>query len=142
MPRQTISSGSPWEPIVGFSRAVRVGEHVHVAGTGPVEPDGGCAGDARQQARRCWAIIRAALVEAGAEVDEVVRTRTYVTDPAVFDAVNEVHHAMVGRVRPASTLVVAAGLADPRWLVEIEVDAVIGSAPDAPDAPPTPAEDA
>lgn len=129
MPRHTISSGSPWEPIVGFSRAVRVGEHVHVAGTGPVEPDGGCASDAKHQAQRCWAIIRAALDDAGASLDEVVRTRTYVTDPAVFDAVNGVHHAMVGHARPAATLVVVAGLADPRWVVEIEVDAVIGSAP-------------
>lgn len=135
MPRRTISSGSPWEEIVGFSRAVRVGEHVYVAGTGPVQADGGCASDAHGQAQRCWTIIRAALVEAGADLDEVVRTRTYVTDPAVFDAVNEVHHAMVGRARPASTLVVVAGLADPRWLVEIEVDAIIGSAPAAPAAP-------
>lgn len=131
MPRQTVSSGSPWEPIVGFSRAVRVGEQVHVAGTGPVQPDGGCAEDGRGQARRCWAIIGAALEEAGANLDEVVRTRTYVTDPAVFDAVNEVHREQVGRARPASTLVVVAGLADPRWLVEIEVEAIIGSAPDA-----------
>jgi enamine deaminase RidA (YjgF/YER057c/UK114 family) len=126
MERQRIASGSPWEPVVGFSRAVRVGDTVHVAGTGPVEPDGGCASDAQAQAMRCFHIIEAALGDAGAGLDDVVRTRMYVTDPAVMDAVGAAHQAALGHVRPAATMVVVAGLADERWLVEIEAEAMIG----------------
>jgi enamine deaminase RidA (YjgF/YER057c/UK114 family) len=126
MERRRITSGSPWEPLVGFSRAYRVGQVVHVAGTGPVEPDGGCAAGARDQARRCFAIVAAALRDAGACLDDVVRTRMYVTDPAVMDAVGAAHQEAVGHARPAATMVVVAGLADPRWLVEIEAEAVIG----------------
>lgn len=126
MERRRIASGSPWEPVVGFSRAYRVGDTVHVAGTGPVEPDGSCAADARRQARRCFEIVESALRGAGASLDDVVRTRMYVTDAAVMDVVGEVHHAAVGHVRPAATMVVVAGLADDRWLVEIEAEAVVG----------------
>lgn len=126
MERRRIASGSPWEPVVGFSRAVRVGDVVHVAGTGPVEPGGGCAPDALSQARRCFAIVEVALRDAGVSLDDVVRTRMYVTDAAVMDAVGEAHHAAVGHVRPAATMVVVAGLADPRWVVEVEAEAVVG----------------
>jgi enamine deaminase RidA (YjgF/YER057c/UK114 family) len=126
MERQCIASGSPWEPVIGFSRAYRVGDTVHVAGTGPVEPDGGCAPDAHGQALRCFAIIEAALRDAGASLADVVRTRMYVTDPAVMDAVGAAHRAALGDVRPAATMVAVAGLADGRWLVEIEAEAVIG----------------
>lgn len=126
MERRRIASGSPWEPAVGFSRAYRVGDTVHVAGTGPVEPDGGCAPDAHGQAMRCFAIVEAALRDAGASLDDVVRTRMYVTDPTVMDEVGAAHRAAVGHVRPAATMVVVAGLADERWLVEIEAEAVVG----------------
>ncbi len=126
MERRRIASGSPWEPAVGFSRAYRVGDTVHVAGTGPVESDGGCAPDAHGQAMRCFAIVEAALRDAGASLDDVVRTRMYVTDPAVMDDVGAAHHAAVGHVGPAATMVVVAGLADERWLVEIEAEAVVG----------------
>jgi enamine deaminase RidA (YjgF/YER057c/UK114 family) len=126
MERQCIASGSPWEPVIGFSRAYRVGDTVHVAGTGPVEPDGGCAPDAHGQALRCFAIVEAALRDAGASLADVVRTRMYVTDPAVMDEVGAAHRAALGDVRPAATMVAVAGLADRRWLVEIEAEAVIG----------------
>lgn len=126
MQRQRIGSGSPWEPRVGFSRAVRVGDIVHVAGTGPVEPDGSCAIDAHGQARRCFEIIEEALRGAGATLDDVVRTRMYVTDPGVMDEVGAAHLAAVGDARPAATMVVVAALADTRWVVEIEAEAVIG----------------
>jgi enamine deaminase RidA (YjgF/YER057c/UK114 family) len=124
MDRHHVSSGSPWEPLIGFSRAVRVGNSVHVSGTGPVEADGSCAHGARAQAERCFAIIAAALHDAGASLDDVVRTRMYLTSPEVVDEVAAAHAAAVGHVRPAATMVVVAALADARWLVEIEADAV------------------
>jgi enamine deaminase RidA (YjgF/YER057c/UK114 family) len=126
MERTTVGSGSPWEPTYGFSRALRVGDVVHVAGTGPVEPDGSCADDPRAQAVRCFEIIEAALAEAGASLGDVVRTRMYVTTPAVMDEVGAAHLAAVGHVAPAATMVVVAGLADDRWVVEIEAEAVVG----------------
>ena len=125
MLRQNVSSGSPWEPVLGFSRAVRVGDRVLVAGTAPVWPDGSCDADPGVQARRCLEIVAAALGEAGASMADVVRTRIYVTDPAVADAVGRAHAAVLGDVRPASTMVVVAALLDPRWVVEIEAEAVL-----------------
>jgi enamine deaminase RidA (YjgF/YER057c/UK114 family) len=123
--RSSASSASPWEPIVGFSRAVRVGDVVHVAGTGPVEPDGSCADDARTQAVRCFAIIEAALEDVGASLDDVVRTRMYVTSTSVVEEVGAAHLAAVGHVLPAATMVVVSALADPRWVVEIEAEAIV-----------------
>lgn len=120
-----ISSGSPFEPTIGFSRAVRVGDRVLVSGTAPVFPDGTCPPDAAAQARRCLEIIGQALAEAGASLDDVVRTRMFVTDVAVADAVGAVHGEVFGEVRPAATMVVVAGLLDPRWVVEIEAEAQI-----------------
>lgn len=123
--RQRISSGSPFEPAIGFSRAVRVGERVVVSGTGPVLPGGGCPEGAADQARRCFEIIQSALGEAGASLDDVVRTRMYITAAAEADAVGAVHGELLGQVRPAATMVVVAGLLDPAWKVEIEAEAVL-----------------
>ncbi len=123
--RQRISSGSPFEPTIGFSRAVRVGERVVVSGTGPVVRGGRCPEGAGPQARRCFEIIGAALAEAGASLDDVVRTRMYVTSAEDADEVGAVHGALLGHVRPAATMVVVAGLLDPAWKVEIEAEAVL-----------------
>jgi len=125
-PRRRVTSGSPYEASVGFSRAVRHGDHVAVSGTAPVWPDGSCPADAELQARRVWEIALAALRELGGDVGDVVRTRQYVTDPAVVAAVGRVHGEVFADVRPASTLVVVAGLLDPRWVYEAELDAVVG----------------
>jgi enamine deaminase RidA (YjgF/YER057c/UK114 family) len=124
--RLRVSSGSPFESSVGFSRAVRVGDRVVVSGTAPIWPNGSCDPDPETQARRCLEIISTALSEAGATTEDVVRTRTYLTSPDHADAVGRVHGAVFGSVRPASTMVVVAGLLDPRWLVEIEAEAVVG----------------
>jgi enamine deaminase RidA (YjgF/YER057c/UK114 family) len=127
--RQRVSSGSPFEPTIGFSRAVRVGDRVLVSGTAPVFPDGSCPDDVGAQARRCLVIIEAALAEAGAALRDVVRTRMFLVDPADADAVAAVHGAVFGDVRPAATMVAVAALLDPRWRVEIEVEAVVPQAP-------------
>lgn len=127
--RQTFSSGSPFEPTIGFSRALRVGDRVLVSGTGPVWPDGSCPDDAATQARRCFDIIMAALSEAGAVTEDVVRTRTFLTSVADADAVSAVHGELFGRIRPAATMVVVAALLNPRWKVEIEAEALIRPAP-------------
>ena len=123
--RQRISSGSPFEPTIGFSRAVRVGDRVVVSGTGPVVPEGRCPDAAGAQARRCFEIIQAALAEAGASLDDVVRTRMYLTSAGDGDAVGTVHGELLGHVGPAATMVVVAGLLDPAWKVEIEAEAVL-----------------
>jgi enamine deaminase RidA (YjgF/YER057c/UK114 family) len=123
--RRLISSGSPFERTIGFSRAVRVGNRVLVSGTAPVWPDGSCAADAETQARRCLEIILAALGEAGAAAKDVVRTRMYLTDAADADAVGQVHGEVFGDIRPAATMVVVAALLDRRWKVEIEAEALL-----------------
>lgn len=123
--RQRISSGSPFEPTIGFSRAVRVGDRVIVSGTGPVVPVGRCPDDAGDQARRCFEIIAAALAGAGASLGDVVRTRMYITSAGDADAVGSVHGELLGHVRPAATMVVVAGFLDPAWKVEIEAEAVL-----------------
>lgn len=124
--RQRVNSGSPYEVEVGFSRAVRVGNRVIVAGTAPIWPDGACDPDVGKQARRCLEIIVAALAEAGATPDDVVRTRTYLLDAGDWLAVGRAHGEVFGAARPASTMIVVAGLLDPRWRVEIEAEAIIG----------------
>ncbi len=125
MARRLIPSGSPYEPLIGFSRAVSAGDHVFVSGTAPVMPDGADPPpDAYGQARRCLEIVVAALREAGAEPEDVVRTRTYLTSPEHWEEAGRAHGEVFGNVRPASTMVVAQ-LLDPRWLVEIEADAVL-----------------
>lgn len=127
--RRHASSASPYEASVGFSRAVRVGDRILVAGTAPIGPDGQTMhGDAEQQARRCLDIILAAIEELGGRAQDVVRTRSYLVDAADQDAVGRAHGERFGRVRPASTMVVVAGLLDPAWRVEIEAEAIVGRA--------------
>ncbi len=125
--RQLISSGSPFEPAIGFSRAVRVGDIISVSGTAPIAADGQTAapGDPAGQARRCLAIISAALQKAGADLKDVIRTRMYLTRREDSEAIGKVHGEFFGAIRPASTLVIVAGLINPEWLVEIEADAAI-----------------
>lgn len=121
-----MSSGSPYEPVVGFSRAVRIGDHVYVAGTAPIMPEGAePPGDAYGQAKRCLEIIAAALGEAGASLDDVVRTRVFLVKAEDFEGVGRAHGEAFGDIRPANTTLLAGGLLDPSWLVEIEVDAVV-----------------
>ena len=126
MERRLISSGAPWEPVAGYSRAVVAGEHVLVSGTVASMPDGAePPPDAEGQARRCFEIIFAALGEAGARPDDVVRTRMYLTRAEDADQVIRVHGELFGAIRPASTAVVVQGLIDARYVVEIEADAVM-----------------
>jgi enamine deaminase RidA (YjgF/YER057c/UK114 family) len=125
MDRQHARSGSPFEDSIGFSRAVRVGHTVAVSGTAPVWPDGHVDPDPAVQTRRCLEIALAALEELGGRIEDVVRTRQYLVTADVAGAVGDVHGEVFGEVRPASTMVVVAGLLDPRWLVEVEVDAVV-----------------
>ena len=124
--RRRISSGSPYEKPIGFSRALRVENRVLVSGTGPVWPDGSCDPDPYVQARRCFAIALDALAEAGGTASDVARTRMYVTAAEHWQAVGRAHGEVFADVRPAATMVVVAGLVDPRWLVEIELEAVLG----------------
>jgi enamine deaminase RidA (YjgF/YER057c/UK114 family) len=123
--RQRITSGSPFESTIGFSRALRVDDRVWVSGTGPVWPDNFCPDDPGAQARRCFEIVLAALAEAGARPEDVVRTRMFLTSAADADAVSAVHGELFGDIRPAATMIVIAGLLDPRWKVEIEAEALI-----------------
>ena len=122
---QHIASGSPFEATIGFSRAVRVENRVIISGTAPVLPGGGCPDGAGPQARRCFEIVTAALGEAGAELEDVVRTRMYIVSASDAEAVGAVHGELFGHVRPAATMVVVAGLLDPAWKVEIEAEAVL-----------------
>jgi enamine deaminase RidA (YjgF/YER057c/UK114 family) len=127
MDRQLISSGAVFEDRVGYSRAVRVGRSVWVSGTAPIMPDDvDPPDDPYEQARLCLQIIERALAEAGAGLDDVVRTRIYVTRPGDIDEVGRAHREAFSTARPATTGIVAA-LLDSRWLVEIEAEAVIGS---------------
>jgi enamine deaminase RidA (YjgF/YER057c/UK114 family) len=126
MDRRLVSSGSPYESKIGFSRAVRDGRHVFVAGTCAVMAEGGDPpADAYSQAGRCLEIIVKALAEAGAAPEHVVRTRTFLVDVKHSDDVGRAHGELFGDVRPASTMIVVSGLLDPRWLVEIEADALL-----------------
>ena len=122
MLRQNISGESPFEPIIGFSRAVRVGNTVHQSGTGPVGAD---HEDAAGQTRRIFAIAGKALAEAGASFNDVVRTRMFLTHVEDWEAVGRVHGEFFSSVRPAATIVIVAGLLNPAWRVEIEIDAVL-----------------
>jgi enamine deaminase RidA (YjgF/YER057c/UK114 family) len=124
MTRKNISGGSPFEPLIGFSRAVRIGNSVHVAGTGPVGADNE---DVTGQTRRIFAIAEKALAEAGASFNDVVRTRMYLTHAEDWEAVGRVHGEFFSQTRPAATMVVVAALLNPAWRIEIEFDAVIPS---------------
>ncbi|HZA60768.1 MAG TPA: RidA family protein [Actinomycetota bacterium] len=126
MERHVVSSGSPYEPVVGFSRAVRVGHHISVAGTAPIMPDGGDPpADAYRQARRCFDIILAALREAGAGPEHVVRTRVFLVRAEDWEEVGRAHGEVFADIRPVNTMIVVAGFLDPRWLLEAEVDAIL-----------------
>ena len=120
-----VSSGSPWEPVIGFSRAVRSGDRVLVSGTAPVWPDGSCDPDPGAQMRRCLEIIGKALSELRASLDDVVRTRIYLVNAADAEAVGRVHGEVFGDRRPVSTMVVVKALLDERWKVEVEAEAVV-----------------
>ena len=124
---QRISSGSPYEPTIGFSRAIRVGDRVLVSGTGPIWPDGSCPDDPGTQARRCLEIIEQALIKAGAQLSDVVRTRMFLTSAKDADAVGAAHGERFGATRPAATMVVVAALLDDRWKVEIEAEAMVST---------------
>lgn len=124
--RRLVSSGSTFERAIGFSRAVRVGDTVYVSATAAIWPDGHVDPDAGVQASRCLEIIAAALAEAGAALSDVVRTRVFLVDRGDVDAVAAAHGRAFSEVRPASGFIVVSGFIDPRWLVEIEADAIVG----------------
>jgi enamine deaminase RidA (YjgF/YER057c/UK114 family) len=124
-PRQNLPGTSPYEPIIGFSRAVRIGNTIHVSGTGPVGADDA---DADGQTRQILSIAKAILERAGASFSDVVRTRMYLTHADDWEAVGRVHGEVFADIRPAATMVVVAQLLNPTWRVEIEFDAVISSA--------------
>jgi len=127
MRRKLVSSGSPYEKPIGFSRAVRVGNLIAVAGTAPIAPDGStaCPGDPYGQTRRCLEIIKEAIEAAGGRLEQVIRTRVMITDMAVWQEVARAHGELFAEIRPASTLVEVKGFVRPDITVEIEADCVV-----------------
>ena len=127
MLRQTITTGSPWEPKVGYSRAVRVGNHVFIAGTTAIDPLGNLVGknDAYEQAKQILRIIDSALRATGAQLEHVVRTRVFITDISLWEDVGRAHGEVFGDIQPVSTMVEVSRLINPDMLVEIEAEAII-----------------
>lgn len=125
--RSLVSSGSYLEPVIGFSRAVRVGNHIAVGGTAPIAVGGGTAaiGDAYGQTRRCLEIVGKAIEDAGGRIEDVTRTRIILTDIADWEAVARAHAEVFGEIRPVTTVMAIAAFVDPDWLVEIEAEAII-----------------
>ncbi len=126
--RKLVSSGSYLEPIIGFSRAVRVGNIIAIGGTAPIAAGGGTAakGDVYGQAKRIFEIIGKALADAGAGFEHVTRTRVILTDMALWDDAAKAHAEIFADIRPVTTVMAVSGFVDPDWLIEIEVDAVVG----------------
>jgi enamine deaminase RidA (YjgF/YER057c/UK114 family) len=127
IPRSTVSSGAPWEAVVGYCRAVRIGPHIAVSGTAPVTEDGAvfAVGDPYEQAKRCIEIIAEALGRLDAGLEHVVRTRMFVTDIGQWEAIGRAHGEAFGDIRPATSMVEVAALIHPDMLVEIEADAFV-----------------
>ena len=127
MNRTLVSSRSPYEKRIGFSRAVRVGDFIAVAGTGPIGPDGrtACPGDAYGQAKRCLEIVKDAIEDAGGRLEHVIRTRMMLTDISVWQDVARAHGEFFADIRPACTLVEVKGFVQPDWLVEFEADCLV-----------------
>jgi enamine deaminase RidA (YjgF/YER057c/UK114 family) len=127
MTRQNVSSGSPYEPIIGFSRAVRIGNTIAVGGSAPIGADGKTAGvgDPAAQTRRCIEIIKAAIEKAGGKLENVIRTRVFLTRQEDWEAIGKAHGEAFGAIRPASSMIVVKALLNDEWLVEIEADAIV-----------------
>jgi enamine deaminase RidA (YjgF/YER057c/UK114 family) len=127
MERKLVSSGSKFEPVIGFSRAVRVGPHIIVSGTAPIAEGGGiaCPGDLCGQTRRCLEIIEMAVNEAGGKREHIVRTRMFLKEMASWEAAGRAHGEFFKDIRPASTMIQIVQAIDPGWLIEIEADAIV-----------------
>lgn len=127
MRRETVKTGSPYEPLIGISRAVKIGQFVAISGTAPLDSDGKTVapGDPENQARRCFQIAEKALIDLGAKLSDVIRTRIFLTDIKDWKVVGKVHGEIFSDIRPASTVVQVSRFVDPEWRVEIELDAVI-----------------
>ncbi len=125
--KKLISSASPYEETIGFSRAVRIGNTIAVSGTGPIAPDGttACVGDAYGQAKRCLEIIQQAIEDAGGKLSDVIRTRMYITDVSKSEAIGKAHGEFFSKIKPAATMVVVKGLVRDDWYVEIEAECMV-----------------